>query len=39
MMEAIFIILGFIAYTGFIGMVLYFSCKAANEVDKDKDNF
>jgi hypothetical protein len=33
------VFLGIIAYTAFIGIIFYFCCKAANEIDKDDENF
>jgi len=38
-MEIVYAILGFLAYTIFIGAVFYFCCKAANEVNKDDETF
>lgn len=38
-MEIVYAILGFLAYTIFIGAVFYFCCKAANEVDPNDENF
>ena len=38
-MEAILLILGFIAYAALIGLIFYVRCNAANEVDSNDDNF
>lgn len=38
-MEAILLLLGFIAYAALIGLIFYVCCKAANEADFNDDNF
>lgn len=39
LIEIACVFLGFIAYAALIGLIFYFCCKAANEVDPDDENF